>query len=254
MNKLTKIKFAALAATVLAASAQAQLPVSSYTFNHNDLLLGFTSGGATADLVIDLGTPLQIGVGGGSSVNLNDNGNVGLSASALASLIGSYNSGGMNNLSFGIIGGSYLNSSTYSIYSTVGHGAAAPTYGNRGNLSAAADTVGSSFAAFGTGNRVALDKALNYGYSWTEVTMGLGDWARNATGPNTTTPASFSGSLVEDLYGNINGTESLLGTVTLFSDGNVVFSAVPEPTTLSLLGGFGLLTLVLRRQSLRNSA
>jgi hypothetical protein len=69
------------------------------------------------------------------------------------------------------------------------------------------------------------------------------------------TSASFSGSSFLDFYslpaGSGNGT--YLGNFELTSGGKLYFTAVPEPTSFSLIGGFGLLALSIRR-SLKASA
>jgi hypothetical protein len=256
MNTKTKMALAAAAATALAASVQAQLPVSGY--NPGDLLLGFTTPSSTGDLVIDLGSASQIGVGSGLTLNLNDNGNVGMSAAALTSELTTLY-GGLGGLSFGVVGSKYVNAANNFVYSTVPQGDPAPIIANVGALKSSvalvATPIGDGSAA---ANSAIVNPGAGYGYSWTEGIKGTGNgqWGKYGTDPNSTTPATFtSGSVVEDLYANINGTESLVGSFTFFSDGNLAFSAasVPEPTTVSLLGGFGLLVLVLRR-SARKSA
>src|SRR5712672_977719 len=99
-HHLTKKALLALAGMVLVSSAKAQ-----YTVNNNDLLLGFTASTGGSDLVIDLGTPLNIGVGGTAPVDLSAN----VSLSQLNGLFGS-----LNNLETGVAG-----ASLGKVYSTV---------------------------------------------------------------------------------------------------------------------------------------
>jgi len=228
----------------MAASVQAQ-------YHSGDLLLGFTSGnGFIGDLVLDLGTASSIGVGGGVTLNLNNNGNVGLSASALQNQLGSlYGS----VYSFGVVGASYQNFTHGLIYGTVAQGAAAPTLANVSALSSAVDTAGQTVGdgSGPTANSALYSASQGFGYSWSETILGLGNgtWSKNGTNPDNPFTSS---STVEDLYqfNSNTGVEGRVGTITLFSDGNVVFTpaAVPEPATVSLLGTFGLIALAFRRQ------
>jgi hypothetical protein len=252
MNRTTKLALAAVAATALAASVQAQLPVSGYTQNQDQLLLGFTKGGSTGDLVIDLGTATQIGVGSGLSLNLNNNGNVGLTPAALLSELSTLY-GGIGGLSFGVVGGHFRNASDSLVYATVAHGQAPPVIGAAGTILSAANTVGFTIDGSGSpANQIVVDPTKGYGNSWTEqIDKSTSAWQKNGTNPDSLTPVPFAaGVIVEDLYSkNAAGVESFAGTINLFADGTVLYSptAVPEPTTFSLLGALGLLALAVRR-------
>src|SRR5271169_6478015 len=102
-----------VASLVAAATVQAQLPVSDYTDSNDESLLGFTIPSSTGDLVIDLGTATQAGVGGSTVVDLIAHNNVGQSAAALQTqLNGLY--GNMNSLSWGVVGGKLSSGHIYS--------------------------------------------------------------------------------------------------------------------------------------------
>src|SRR5689334_15103371 len=77
----------------------AQLPVSSYTQNNDDLILGFTIPPSTGDLVIDLGPAAQVGVGGTNVVDLNAHGNLGVTAAELLAQLNTLY-GDMNSLTW----------------------------------------------------------------------------------------------------------------------------------------------------------
>jgi hypothetical protein len=244
MKKVTKIALAAVTASGLAVSAQAQ-------YASGDLLLGFTDGNAAhSDLVLDLG-PFS-GLTSGALNSPTSPGNVGFTTSGLQSeLNGLYTS--FNNFKFGVVGAQSVGLNPR-IFATALHGAAAPLLGNPGQLKSAVDTVGSGIGSgFPNPNPTANSSlyAANAGssVSWTEQIQGSGTpWGLNADLP------SFSGSstaaVVEDLYQKLNGVETLAGTITLNPSGEVDFApvAVPEASTYGVLAGLGLLALSLRRQ------
>ena len=64
---------------------------------------------------------------------------------------------------------------------------------------------------------------------------------------------NVSASSTAYLFDNLNsGTVTPDGSFSYDSaSGLLAYSAVPEPSTLSLLGGFGLLALALRRQRMK---
>ena len=223
MKRINKMALAAIAATALAASAQAQ-------YNAGDLLLGFTSpnsgqasqggnAGYLGDLIIDLGTGALIGVGSGGSVNLNDNGNVGYTAAGLQLELTSL-FGGMGGLSFGVVGGKYVNASSGFTFGTVAHGATPPIIANVGALKSSAALAGTAIGdGSANANSAIVDPNAAYGYSWQEAVVGTanGQWSHSGSNPDSTTPATFtSGSVMEDLYEyNLagGGAESLVGTI-----------------------------------------
>jgi hypothetical protein len=256
MTTQIKAVLLASAAVALSATAQAQLPVSSYTANHNDILLGFTVPGSTGDLVIDLGTAAQIGVGGTMTVDLNLNGNVGESSAALQSeLNGLY--GSMNNLQWGAVGGHMTGPLNFSIYSTVAHNAGAPfAPGAPGQIVGAINTAGQGLNDFAgsPSNQGTVNPTAGYSESWTEIVAPgtlSSSFSSKYYNPDSTTPANFTDSQVEDLYLNTASSEQLVGYLTLFSTGNVQFTPVPEPGAMGMVAGLGVLAMSLRRYFVR---
>jgi len=233
-NHTTKLGIIAAASLATTAMSQAQsLPVSGFTANNDELLLGFTIGASTGDLVIDLGTATQVGVSGASTVDLIANHNVGeTAAQLLAQLNGLY--GSMNSLQWGVVGGHVANASSSAIYTTVSHGAAVPLVGSAGTLDSAVITVGQGVSDF-TGpnaNQAIVDPTQNYGESWTEeVGSSSSIWQKNASNPISTTLSTFATSGINyslaDLYVRSNtvaSTPVYKGYFTLGSDGSLTFT------------------------------
>ena len=251
--KLDKIKLGIIVAASLAAglSTQAQsLPVTSFTGNSDQLLLGFTTPSSTGDLLIDLGTATQVGVGGTSVVDLIANHNVGQTAAALVTqLKGLYTS--MNSLEWGVVGGHVANATSSAIYTTVAHGASAPVVGSAGNLNSSILTLGAGMSDFPgpLANQAVVDPTQGYGESWDEqVGSASGEWQKNATSPIVTTPNTFATGgpnyQSADLYVRSNSVANpavYKGYFTLGSDGSLTFTPAtapvytpPPPTRLSI--------------------
>jgi hypothetical protein len=254
MTKQIKAVMLASAAAAFAVSAQAQLPVSGYTDNHNDILIGFTKAGSTGDLVIDLGTASQIGVGGTGPVDLNLNGNVGQTSSDLLNqLTGLF--GSTSVIQWGSVGGHFTSGANFAIYSTVAHGATAPfAPGAPGQIMGAVNTAGHALADIGggvTANQAVVDPTQNFGESWTEI-VAPGTLSSSFSNKYYNPDSALASVTVEDLYVSTATSQSLLGTLT-FTSGNLVFTpvAVPEPATYGALAGLGVLALSLRRQFMR---
>lgn len=230
------------ALALMTAAAQAQ-------YSTGDFVVGFTSGSGN-DVVYDLGRVSNFT--DGQSWNLN---------SALTSSPGSYSS--LGNLNWGGVGGISLglSSSLKTVYSTVPAGqttvpAKIPNTTTFNGIRTSIDTIGQFITSGPAGIDSASDPA-----SWNGETIvgGTGTFFNNygsttINDPNSTTPASFtSGAVVEDLYAvkADNTPGQLLGTLTFDSTGTLTFnaSAVPEPSTLSLLGGAAVLGLALRKRA-----
>jgi hypothetical protein len=229
------------ALTLMTAAAQAQ-------YSSGDLVLGFTSGSGN-DVVYDLGRVSNFTDGETWSLN-----------SALTSSPGSFT--GLGNLNWGGVGAISLglSGSAKTVYSTVPVGQGAipvnvPNTTTFNGIRTSIDTIGQFITSGPAGIDAASDPA-----SWNGETIvgGSGTFFNNygsatPNDPNSTTPASFtSGAVVEDLYAvkADNTAGHLLGTFSFDSTGTLTFSAsaVPEPTTLSLLGGLGLVGFALRKR------
>jgi hypothetical protein len=259
MHHLTKKALFALAGMALVSSAKAQ-----YTPNNNDLLLGFTSSSSSADLVIDLGTPSNIGVGGTTVVGLGGD----LSLNQLNTLFGS-----LNNLETGVVGASFGN-----VYSTVFRNGpdnfASPnslsppplignsTIGNQARLNV--NTAGSDITS---GNQAVV--AHGDGTEWSaQINPASGSkvlnaFAINYNNPDSVTPANFvssGGFLYEDLYVSTTTSETYLGYFSLSSGAGLSFTpaatVAPEPSSYALFGAAaGLSLLSIRRKfSLKQTA
>jgi hypothetical protein len=243
MKRLIRISMqipAALALMTTAVNAQ---------YASGDLVAGFTSGSGN-DLVYDLGRYSNITDGQTWSIG-----------SALTNSPGSYTS--LGNLNWGVVGtiSLGLSGSLKTVYSTVPGAQATipvnvPNTTTFNGIRTSVDTIGQFITSGSAGIDAASDPA-----SWNGETIvgGSGTFFNNygsatPNDPNSATPATFtSGTVVEDLYGvkadNTSGT--LLGTFTLDPTGKLTFNAtvVPEPTTLSLLSGLGLLMIAVRRRT-----
>jgi hypothetical protein len=239
--KRNMVKFGSIAAAGLVSvvSAHAQLPVSSYTANNDELILGFTVPGSTGDLVIDLGTATQVGVGGSTTVDLIAHNNVGVSAAVLqGQLNGLY--GSMDSIQWGVVGGHYSSGLNNATYSTVPHGAAAPAVnGGPGQVAGAINTAGAGLNDFvgSPSNQGTVDPTQLFGESWTEIiapgTLGS-SFTQRYYNPDQTTSGSFSSGLnfqQADLYFSSASapTPVLKGVITLGSDGSLTFA--PSTTT-----------------------
>src|SRR5690349_8915772 len=172
MKSSTKLGLVAGTLVLVAAgSARAQ-------YNEGDLLLGFTDGNAAhADLVLDLGTLSALGAG-----TLNPSGSpghVGLDAPGLLAELNTLY-GSLNNVKWGVVGATFVNSVNNSTYGTVSHSGTAPAFGAPGNLASAVDTVGSAIndGSGPTGNSQAHSVSEGFGLSWTEQIQGASSlWA-----------------------------------------------------------------------------
>jgi hypothetical protein len=219
---------------------------AQYVPGIDQLLLGFTTPTSTGDLVVDLGTPASIGVGGSNTVDLIANGNVGTNAAAFkAKLVSLY--GSVNSMSWGVVGGHQSGPTNAAIYSTVTNGAAPPSrlgdFGVAFYIDTAGFTIDGSFAPT---NQAVVDPTLNNGNSWSEIIspgVSLYCFAQNYYDPDTKTRSSFGTGVNyarEDLYLSTRYSSGpvLQGTFTLGSDGSFTFTpasgvAAPSATTLA---------------------
>jgi hypothetical protein len=213
MKQTTKYALLAASAFAAAASAQAQ-------YVNGDLLIGFTGG--TSDFIYDLGQA--------SSLTLNQTWNIGPN----------------RGLQFGVVGSQQTGRHIYAtLFDSVNENSYDPT-GLWPNARADITTIAQGLTL---GQSRTTDPADTTG--WTFQTAQPPGTAGNTFQNDFFNPNVFASSTAY-LYDNLN-----TGTVTpdsFFSydsaSGQLAFgaTAVPEPSTLSLLGGFGLLALALRRQ------
>jgi hypothetical protein len=231
MTMKNSVKAAFVAMTMSVATAQAQ-----FTPSADELLLGFTIPSSTGDLIIDLGLPSKVGVGGTNVVDLNANGSVGLSASALKTQLNSLY-GSMNTLSWGVVGSHFSNTHNAAIYFTVLHDAAPHSKpGSFGGPNAAISTAGDAIVS---GNQAVVDPTQQTGQSWSEaIAPGPKVYSFTTTfgaSPNLTTPATFASGtnhIIADLYYTaVNLTNVVLeGSLTLGSDGSFTFTPASKTT------------------------
>jgi hypothetical protein len=213
-------KYALLAASVLAVAATAQ---AQYTYG--DLLVGFTGG--SQDFIYDLG---QV-----SSLTLGETWNIGAGLGT----------------QFGVVGASSISAGSH-IYATSAD-SGQNGYVMSGNWSVA------------RANIATLDQGLTVRQSRTTTSSDTTGWYMQTAQPagtpgnylfnnldNPNAPVNTYGyETTAYFFDNVNGTatpDSFFSYDT--ASGNLAFGAVavPEPTTFSLLGGFGLLALAIRRQ------
>jgi hypothetical protein len=282
MNKFAK---AAMLAAGVALVTQAACASSS------DLVLGFTGVGTSADAVIDLGSAAQVGIGGSSVVDLIDNqaanSATGIAGATFTGLLNSVftTSAGVNAGSMSLVGG--LGGTAPFYYATQNRGMAgspaspvssAPfawTKNQQSTVSGQASGVlngnsingqglyaesplsigspsavntasfsyqilginnpGSTIASFGIDPRSSISGNLSYADVWYDKNGQVGQTA-------TSTGWVYEGFLTLDLTGD---TQMLLTFTPV---------PVPEPVTVSLLGGLALLVLVNRYRVARKSA
>lgn len=227
---LTSLGLAALT------SAQAQ-------FANTDLILGFTGGTTGNDVLFDIGTPSQIGVGGSITVNL--------SSSIDFSL---WNAGGYT--SFGVIGFSSTLGNR-GIYSTVPQGTtpnSIPNHSAYNGINLNIQTTGQLIDGTGTpANSAVVSTSSSISWTVNIDSPGANTFYKNYGNPD----APLSGnSGVADLYfaKEDNSAPELLGQFTI--NGNELTftpAVVPEPSTMALFGAAGVLGLAFRRHLGRKS-
>jgi hypothetical protein len=242
-HHLTKKALLALAGMALVSSAKAQ-----YTPNNNDLLLGFTSASHGSDLIIDLGGPAGIGISQSAPVDLSGD----LSLAQLNTLFGS-----LNNLEFGVVG-----ASLGKVYSTVPRNGAglyntdpntltpAPILANSSVGSQARLNINTAGSDIVSGNQAVV--AHGDGTEWSaQISSTSGNsFTVNYNNPDSVTPASFSGSVFEDLYLSTTTSSTYLGYFTLNNNAGLSFTPAPEPSSYALFGAAAGLSLLLIRRKL----
>jgi hypothetical protein len=229
----------------------------------NDLYMGFQNraGGGTADYIINFGPAAGI-VGSSSVVNLSSDfslANFNAVLGASASMFG------------GVVAGS--NGNPPDLYVTQLRSGGAGTPAVAGSLSPASFYRGDLLLGYSDLSQLALVApppgvgVLDSSKAWenfVEPTYAPGTFYDD-TGINPDSTISSGGVLYEDLWYNSNGSSSVkkpftyAGFFTLDLTGSnpsLTFTpaAVPEPSTLGLLGGAALLFLSFRRRLGGNNA
>jgi hypothetical protein len=207
-------KYALLTASVLAVAASAQ------AYSNGDLLIGFTGG--SSDFIYDLGNV--------SLLSQGESWTIGSSLGAQFGVVGALNSGSQI---FATSSDSAENAYNYSTAffnldkANIGTIAGTLTAG-QSRTTTPADTTGWTYMTAeppGTPGNTLQNNMFN-----PNVDVGLTAYFfdNNASGP--TPDGSFT-------YDTANGV--------------LTYSAVPEPATFGLLGGFGLLALAFRRHLIK---
>lgn len=218
-------------------------------FTANDLYLGLNKSGAN-DYLIDLGQASTL-TGSLTVVDLTGY----FDYNMFNTIFGAGNGTGV---SMGVVGGKHLFPGTSDdIYVTAPLGADTSSYNHSGGM------ITSAMADLGNVPFPTAGNSLNDGgKNWTAYvspTLSAGTFYGD-TGINPSVAFS-GGSVVEGLWqATPSQGYALLGYFTLNnpsqSDASLTFTpiAVPEPTSLALLGGGGLLLLALRRRSAGKNA
>jgi hypothetical protein len=226
MRKQIKLAVLAAAAGMAAVSAQA------VTYN-DDLIVGFTSASGN-DYLYDLGSAASLY--SGESWNLS-------------SALSGFN---LNTVYWGVIGDVSVSHSVpgYAYSTTDGSYVPRPVL-NFSDLSGNIDTptasIYGSFSAAGAGNSASV--AASQGNSWDTETLNPNlstDYINSFENPN----MLGSGTDIFYMMQDNNSSAQIAGYFTLGSNGTLTF--VPEPSTIGLLTGAGLLMVLLRNKFRRN--
>ncbi len=245
MNTLIKAAIAVAVATLVSPRAQAAFAV-------DDLYLGFNSGSAASDYIIDLGNAnTAVGVGGTASKDL----------SSLISMptFNSVFTSGANGVDMAVVGGNNT-FNQYNVYVTqlrAGGAGNAPSAGS--DLTGANHSSGTLAAAAGTltgnpwptaGNFV-VDSTKSFTSKVGPALTGTDFYGKSGVNPFGT--IGSSSVIYEDLwYGTVANGYQYEGFFTLDLSGaspSLTFTPalVPEPSTYGLIGIAGLLLVSFRR-------
>jgi hypothetical protein len=234
---------AAIVAALAMATVSAANAAGSYTAN--DLLVGFTTQSGN-DLIYDLGSESSVLNGTASYAGLD---------SLLTSTYGSSLSG----VSWGVIGNGVNSGTVRTAYTTTVQGVVPNTYIGSTAFSKLNNAAGTLANNNFTSASVAGDSATvaaSLAYSWNTETLNgtlTSDYVNAYENPNVTGATSADFSQVN----NDGSDPTLLGDFSLGSNGTsdaLTFNPVPEPTTLGLLGGAGVLLLAFRNKLGRKQA
>jgi hypothetical protein len=221
MNTTTKIALLAAAIAAVAWPTQAAY--------NGDLILGFTGGSSSTDFELDLGSA--------ASLTSGQTWNLGSSLSGFT----------LNGTSWGVVGAA--NPGTRTSWVTANTGLTPNTIaGITGwtKINTAVSSIYSLFPTAGPGNSATPGNADDNSWNHQTLNPTLTTQYQNVYQDPNIFPAG-TGSM--DFYAvTANGATPVeLGSFTLDGTGTLSFTAVPEPTTYSLVAGLGLLALSLRR-------
>lgn len=253
---------AGLAMSRMSADAQ-------FTYNANDILLGFRSTTLSYDYVVDLGSASQFyNATPGTTFTVS-----GYDAASLTAIFGS-----LDSLSFSIFGDVRTFGNTNGTFNTLWISSArsdintqtSPWYqssvSSQGTVAAQIDGIAGGAVSFGgaagadavTNSLTAVTvpdtfNAIGIGISYTIGIGTVGNFANTFQGSaENTTPLNFatSGSPLRSDFYQLNpgtGDSIYLGYFELSPNGTMTFTAVPEPSTLAMLGAGMLLFLGVNR-------
>lgn len=223
MRKQIRLAALLVATGMVAASTQAT------TYPKGDLIVGFSSG-TTNDFVYDLGAE--------SSFTSGETWNLG-------SLTNEFT---LSSVQWGVIGD---NKNSGEGWTTTG-GSTPNSYDDESfNLSAPIQAIYQFMPAAGAGNSEYIDPTS--GASWNKETTGNASgstsYALAYENPNMTGMGSDYFYYLTD--GDVRGagdTATLEGSFSLDGSGDLTFNPVPEPSTIGLITGAGLLMVTLRNK------
>jgi len=227
-------KHTQLALLIAAACAATSTVRAAYT--SGDLLVGFTSAGAANDYMFDVG-PVS-GLTYGETWTLGSD------------LGGTFTSAQFQSASWGVIGAL---TSTKTIYSSAGIQGVPGPVANLSTYNAIhVNVISLGQSSIVNTATMPAQSSANSWYSQTDQAAGTPGnfFFNNLANPNVSTAAMADVYALDDL----GDPGSELGAFTISANGNTLtYIQVPEPGVASLLGGFGLLALRLRRRFAHNA-
>ncbi len=254
MKRLATIATLATGIALVSPMAEAE------NFPANDLYLGFTSASATSDYIIDIGQ---------GSVLANAGSSVDLSGAISKSTFDSVFSSGATGVNMSVVGGSltFQQDSVYLTQVRLGGAADATVAGSPdlsglshspGSLASAAGSISAMSPHLPTAGNGFADAFKSY-TTYIAPTLTVQSFY-GATGVNPLGTIDNSGVLREDLWhADVNNAYNYVGYLTLDVSGSnpsLTFTpakAVPEPGTLGLFIGAGIMFLAFGYQSKGNN-